>query len=186
MGRRSGFRRARRRQHGGIQILVRYGQGGFAEQLAGEAGAVGDGAAAQVDEVAAEGQVAVHVDVGVVHGQRGPVLGNLGRRPAAQQALGAGAGGDVGTTTHCGGAEGRLVSGHGERPVDGVVQAPAAALDVRGHGVQCGQQLICGEAQVKRHDAGMSEPVREGRRCGTSSCRSPRRWRGWRDGRSSS
>ena len=125
---------------------------------------VGDGAAAQVDEVAAQGQVAVHVDVGAVHGQRGPVLGNLGRRLAAQQALGAGAGGDVGTASHRGGAEGRLVGGHGERPVDGVVQAPAAAPDVRGHVVQCGQQLICGEAQVKRHDAGMSEPVRAGRR----------------------
>ena len=112
----------------------------FAEQLAAVAGAVGDGAAAQVDEVAAQGQVAVHVDVGAVHGQRGPVPGNLGR-PAAQQALGAGAGGDVGTAAHCGGAEGPLVSGHGERPVDGVVQAPAAALDVRGQAVQCGQQL---------------------------------------------
>ena len=98
-----------------------------------------------------QGQVAVHVDVGAVHGQRGPVLGNLGRRLAAQQALGAGAGGDVGTAAHRGGAEGRLAGGHGERPVDGVVQAPAAALDVRGHAVQCGQQLICGEAQVQRH-----------------------------------
>ena len=51
----------------------------FAEQLAAVAGAVGDGAAAQVDEVAAQGQVALHVDVGAVHGQRGPVPGNLGR-----------------------------------------------------------------------------------------------------------
>ena len=134
-----------------VQILVRHGQGRLAEQLAAVADAVGDGAAAQVDEVAAQGQVAVHVDVGAVHGQRGPVLGNLGRRPAAQQALGPGAGGDVGTAAHRGGAEGSLAGGHGERPVDGVVQTPAAAPDVRGHAVQCGQQLICGEAQVQRH-----------------------------------
>ena len=76
-----------------VQVGVVHGQGGFVEQLAAMVLTVGDGAAAQVDEVAAEGQVAVHVDVGAVHGQRGPVLGNLGRRLAAQQALGAGAGG---------------------------------------------------------------------------------------------
>ena len=68
-----------------MQILVRHGQGGFVEQLAAMVLTAGDGAAAQVDEVAGQGQVAVHVDVGAVHGQRGPVLGNLGRRLAAQQ-----------------------------------------------------------------------------------------------------
>ena len=60
------------------QVIVVHGQGPFAEQLAAVAGAVGDGAAAQVDEVAAQGQVALHVDVGAVHGQRGPVLGTSG------------------------------------------------------------------------------------------------------------
>ena len=92
-----------------VEVRVGHGQGGFAEQLAAEVGAVGDGAAAQVDEVAAQGQVSVHVDVGAVHGQRGPVLRNLRGRPAAQQALGAGAGGDVGTAPDGGGAEGGLV-----------------------------------------------------------------------------
>ena len=74
-----------------VEVRVGHGQCGFAEQLAGWVGAVGDDAAAQVDEVAAQGQVAVHVDVGAVHGQRGPVLGHFRRRASAQQFLGAGA-----------------------------------------------------------------------------------------------
>ena len=70
---------------------------------------------------------------GSVHGQRGPVCGSLRRRPAAQQAFGAGAGGDVGPTSHRGGAEGGLVGGYGERPVDSGVEAPAARLDILGY-----------------------------------------------------
>ena len=98
--------------------------------------------------------MAVHVDVGAVDGQAGPVGGNLGRRPAAQQALGAGAGGDVGTTAHRGGAEGRLIGGNGERPVDGGVQALAAGVNIQGHAVQGGQQLVDGLSQVQRHAIG--------------------------------
>ena len=76
------------------------------------------------------GQVAVHVDVGAVHGLRGPVNGNLGWGYAAQQAVGAGAGGDVGTTAHRGGAGGGLVGGDGQRTADGIVQAAAAGYGV--------------------------------------------------------
>ena len=47
-----------------VEVRVGHGQGGFAEQLAAEVFPVGDDAAAQVGEVAAQGQVAVHVDVG--------------------------------------------------------------------------------------------------------------------------
>ena len=57
-------------------------QGGFAER---RLVAVGEDAAAQVGEVAAQGQVAVHGDVGAVHGQRGPALGHVRRRASAQQ-----------------------------------------------------------------------------------------------------
>ena len=53
-----------------VEVRVGHGQCGFAEQLAVRVGA-------QVDEVAAQGQVAVHVDVGAVHGQRGVVLAGL-------------------------------------------------------------------------------------------------------------
>ena len=61
-----------------VQVIVLHGQGGLAEQPAAEVLPIGDGAAAQVDEVAAQGQVAVHVDVGAVHGNGRPVLGNSG------------------------------------------------------------------------------------------------------------
>ena len=111
-----------------VEIVIIQSQGGLAEQPAAEVMAVGDDAPAQVDEKAAQGQVAIHVDVGAVHGDGGPVPGHLGRGYAVQQALGAGAGGDVGTTTHRGGAEGGLVDGDGEGPVDGIVQASAASL----------------------------------------------------------
>ena len=94
-----------------VEVLVGHGQGGFAEHFAAEVLAVGDDAAAQVDEVAAQGQVAVHVDVGAVHGQRGVVLGHDRRWATAQQALGAGAGGEVGTAAHRGGAPGGRVGG---------------------------------------------------------------------------
>ena len=62
--------------------------------------------------MAAQGQVAVHVDVGAVHRDRGPILGNLRRGDAVQQALGTGAGGDVGMAAHRGGAEDCLVGGN--------------------------------------------------------------------------
>ena len=78
--------------------------------------------------------------------------GTSGRRAAAQQALGTGAGGDVGPTTHCGGAEGGLVGWDGERPFDGLVQALGSGCGVIDHAVQRGQQLVSGEAQVQRHD----------------------------------
>ena len=42
-----------------VEVRVGHGQGGFAEQLAAEVFPVGDDAAALVDEVAAQGQVAV-------------------------------------------------------------------------------------------------------------------------------
>ena len=168
-----------------VEIVILHGQGGFAEQPAAVVLAVVDDAPAQVDEVAAQGQVAVHVDVGAVHGHGGPVFGNLWRGYAAQQALGAGAGGDVGTPAHRGGAEGGLVGGDGEGPVGGVVQASAASDGGVNHAVKGGQQLVSGQPQVQCHDAGTSEPVRGVRRCGTSWCRTRCRRRGWRDGRSS-
>ena len=59
-----------------VQVIVLHGQGGLAEQPAAEVLPIGDDAAAQVDEVAAQGKVEVHVDVGAVHGQRDPVLGS--------------------------------------------------------------------------------------------------------------
>ena len=104
--------------------------------------------------MAAQGQVAVHIDVGAVHGKRDPIQGNLRRRPAAQQPFGAGAGGDVGTAAHRGGAEGGLVGGHVEGSFDGVVQAVGSGCGVIDHAVQRGQQLVCGEAQVQRHAIG--------------------------------
>ena len=106
-----------------VEVRVGHGQCGFAEQLAGWVGAVGDDAAAQVDEVAAQGQVAVHVDVGAVHGQRGPVLGHVRRWATAQQTLGADAGGEVGTAAHRGGAPGGRVGGSAEPALQGVVRA---------------------------------------------------------------
>ena len=153
--------------------------------MAAEVSTIGDGAAAQVDEKAAQGQMPVNVDVGAVHGDGGPVLGNLGRGDAAQQALGPGAGGDVRTAAHRRGAEDGLVGGYGKCPVDGIVQASAAANGVVNHAIHDGQQLVSGQSQIQRHDDGMNERFREGRRCGTSWCRTPRTRTGWRDGRSS-
>ena len=71
-----------------VEVRVGHGQGGLAEQLAAEVFPVGDDAAAQVGEVAAQGRVAVHGDVEAVHGQRGPVLGHVRRRASAQQPSG--------------------------------------------------------------------------------------------------
>ena len=71
-----------------IEVLVIHGQGWLAEHPAVGVLAVDEGAAAQVDEVAAQGQVAVHVDVGAVHGQRAPVAGRLRRGDAGQHPLG--------------------------------------------------------------------------------------------------
>ena len=106
--------------------------------------------------MAAQGQVAVHVDVGAVHGDGDPVIGDLRRRAVAEQALGAGAGGDVGTTADRGGAEDGLVGGYGAGPVDGVVQAAVAGDGGVNHAVQGGQQLVSGQSQVQRHDDGMN------------------------------
>ncbi|MCY4417461.1 MAG: hypothetical protein OXE87_14305, partial [Chloroflexi bacterium] len=106
-----------------VQVVVLHSRDGLAEQPATEVPAVGDDAAALIDKVTAQGQVAVHVDVGAVHGQRDSMLGELRRRAAAQQAPGTGAGGDVGTTAHRGGAEGGLIRGHFESAFDGIVQA---------------------------------------------------------------
>ena len=66
-----------------------------------------------------------------------------------------------------------LVGGYGERPVDGVVQALAAGVNIPGHAVQRGQQLT-GKGVISGE-----------RRCGTSWCRTPRRWSGWWAGHSS-
>ena len=60
-----------------------------------------------------------------------------------------------------GGTEGGLVGCDGKRPVDSGGQTLAAGLDIMGHAVQRGQQLSGGQPQVQRHDAGMSEPVRD-------------------------
>ena len=143
-----------------VQVSVLHSQGGLAEHVAAEVPAVGEDAAAQVDEVAAQGEVAVHVDVGAVHGQRDPVLGDLRWRPAAAAPQGR-CGRKCRATAHRGGAEDGLVGGYGERPVDSGVEALAASLDILGHAVQCGQQLSRGEAQVQRHDDGC--PLGQGR-----------------------
>ena len=129
-----------------VQVPVLRSQGGLAEQVAAKVAAVGDGAAAQVDKIAAQGQVAVHVDLGAVHGQRDSMLGELRRRAAAQQGLGTSASGDVGTTAHRGGAEGGVIGGYLESTVDGIVRALAAGMCVRYHAVQGGQHLVSGEA----------------------------------------
>ena len=104
--------------------------------------------------MAAQGEVAVHVDVGAVHRQRGPVPGSRRRRTVAEQALGAGAGGDVGATSYRGGVEGGLGGGNGDRPVDGGVQTLAAGTAGQRHAVQGGQQLVDGLSQVQRHAIG--------------------------------
>ena len=62
--------------------MVIHGQVGLAEHPAAGVLAVDEGAAAQVDEVAAQGEVAVDIDVGAVHGQRAPVAGRLRRGDA--------------------------------------------------------------------------------------------------------
>ena len=84
------------------------------------------------------------------------------RRAAAQQALGTGAGGDVGPAAHRGGAEGGLVGGYVESAVDGFVQAVGAGTCVGHHAVQGGQQLVSGQSQVQRHD-GWDERAGQGR-----------------------
>ena len=118
-----------------VEVVVVHGQNGLAEELAAVVLAVGDDAAAQVDEVAAQGQVAVHVDVGAVHGEGGPVLRNLGRRDAGQHALGTGAGGDVGAAAHRVGALSGRVGRDAEPAFQGVGQLLAAGVGVAGHAV---------------------------------------------------
>ena len=103
-----------------VEVLVVHGQNGLAEHPAAGVLAVAEGAAAEVDQMAAQGQMAVHVDVGTVHGQGAPVAGRLRRWDAAQQTLGASAGGDVGTTAHRGGARGGFVGGYPEPAFQGV------------------------------------------------------------------
>ena len=107
----------------------------------------------------------------------------------------AGAGGDSGAAAHRGGATGGRAGRNAEPALQGVGEALGAVVAGLSHAVPSGQQLTGGQAQVQRHDVrGMCQRVMEsatrclvrgGRRCGTSWCRSPRRWTGWQRGRSS-
>ena len=159
-----------------VQVLVVHGQGGLAEHPAVEILSVGDDAAAQVDEVAAQGQVAVHVDVGTVHCDGGPVGGNVRRGDAVQQALGTGAGGDVGTAPTAAVQLSAALTGMScARPRVLIRRLPRLRTELSTLSMADNSWQVVRPKSSAMVGVERAGPVRAGRRCEISWCRTPRR-----------
>ena len=151
-----------------VEVSIAGGEGRLAEQAAVGPASVGDGAAAEVNQIAAQGQMAVNINVRAVHRYRRPVGGGVIRRGyAAQQPLRAGAGKEEGPASGGGSAVGGFGWREGLRPCDDVGETLPAAAGGQGHAAHRRLQLPRRFAKVQRHNDArgvFSGPARSGRR----------------------